>query len=147
SVKRAQRGEAAAPELPMIGRAAELDLLGNALAAALAGDGSVTGIAAEAGMGKSRLIAEFARQARTRDIRVATGECQAFGNNTSYFAWREIWHTLFGIDDDASDEQKVRKVEAELAAIDSALVPRVPLLSAVLDLSIEDNELTAAFDA
>ena len=91
SVKRAQRSEAATSELPMIGRAVELNLLTAGLDAALAGNGSVIGIAADAGMGKSRLIAEFARQARTRGILVATGECQAFGSNTSYFAWREIW--------------------------------------------------------
>ena len=95
-------------------------------------NGSVIGIAADAGMGKSRLIAEFVRQARTRGVLVATGECQAFGSNTSYFAWREIWRTLFGVDDALPGEDKARNVETELAAIDTALVARAPLLSAVL---------------
>ena len=147
SVKRAQRRESATSELPMIGRSVELSLLAAGLDSARAGNGSVIGIAADAGMGKSRLIAEFARQARTRGVLVAFGECQAFGSNTSYFAWREIWRTLFGIDDALPDEDKAHNVEAALAAIDTALVARAPLLSAVLDVSIEDNDLTASFDA
>lgn len=147
SVKRAQRSEAAISELPMIGRLPELARLTAALDAALAGNGAVIGIAADAGMGKSRLIAEFARQAGTRDVLVVTGECQAFGSNTSYFAWRDIWHTLFGVDDALPFEDKTRNVEAELAAIDPALVARAPLLCAVLNVQIEDNDLTASFDA
>jgi class 3 adenylate cyclase/tetratricopeptide (TPR) repeat protein len=147
SVKRVHRGEAGTSALPMIGRAVELNLLASSLNAALAGDGSVVGIAAEAGMGKSRLIAAFAEQAAARGIRVATGECQAFGSNMSYFPWREIWHTLLGLDDTLPDGDKAGKVEAELAAIDPALVARAPLLSAVLDIVIGDNDLTASFDA
>jgi class 3 adenylate cyclase len=79
SIKRALRSEAATSELPMIGRSVELNRLTAALDAALAGNGSVVGIAADAGMGKSRLIAEFARQARSRGVILATGDCQAFG--------------------------------------------------------------------
>ena len=62
-------------------------------AAARAG-GRIVGISAEAGMGKSRLVAEFVREARRRGLRVAFGECQSFGTSTSYFVWREIWRTL-----------------------------------------------------
>jgi class 3 adenylate cyclase len=81
SARRAQARDTAAPQLQMIGRTAELALLSASLDAALAEEGSVVGIAAEAGMGKSRLIAEFARQAAERGVRVAAGECQAFGSN------------------------------------------------------------------
>ena len=47
------------------------------------GDGRIVGIAAEAGMGKSRLVAEFVRAARRRGLFVAFGECQSFGMDTS----------------------------------------------------------------
>jgi class 3 adenylate cyclase/tetratricopeptide (TPR) repeat protein len=147
SVRHAERGDAKAAALPMIGRSTELDLLESRLDAAMAGTGSVAGIAAEAGMGKSRLIAEFRRRTEARGVEVVTGECQAFGRNASYFAWRQIWTALFGCDEALSAEDKRRNIEAALAAIDIALVRRAPLLSAVLDLVIDDNELTAAFDA
>ena len=86
--------------LPMFGRAAELEHLGTQLDEAFSGNGRVVGISAEAGMGKSRLVAEFVRGVRRRGQVVAFGECQAYGSNTGYFAWREIWRTLFHLHDD-----------------------------------------------
>src|SRR5262249_6872463 len=85
--------------LSMVGRDDEMALLGRQLEEALGGSGGVVGIAADAGMGKSRLVAEFVRGVRRRGHIVAFGECQPFGRNTSYFAWREIWRTLFHLRD------------------------------------------------
>ena len=117
------------------------------LEAALAGSGAVVGISAEAGMGKSRLVAEFVRSVRRRGHVVAFGECQAFGRNTSYFAWREIWRTLFHLRDDEPEEAQLARLEADLEQIDPELVARMPLLEPVVDLQIPDNDLTRAFDA
>ena len=133
--------------LPMFGRDAELAFLGEKLDVALTGYGAVVGIAAEAGMGKSRLLAEFVRSLRRRGHLVAYGECQAFGRNTSYFVWREVWRTLFHLRDDESEEAQLARLESELAAIDPELVARLPLLEPVVDLSIPDNDLTQSFDA
>ena len=58
--------------LPIFGREAELAALDEALADALSGRGRVLGISAEAGLGKSRLVAEFVRDARRRGIFLAT---------------------------------------------------------------------------
>ncbi|MEO8303520.1 MAG: tetratricopeptide repeat protein [Betaproteobacteria bacterium] len=134
-------------ELPMVGRQSELDTFTAKLDEALASRGQIVGISAEAGMGKSRLAAEFARMARERDIVVALGECQSFGTNTGYFVWRGVWSALFHLDGSLPDVDQVKSLEAELAAIDPALVPRAPLLGGLLDLPISDNELTAQFDA
>ncbi len=134
-------------ELELVGRRAELATLDEGLEAALAGEGRIVGIAAEAGMGKSRLVAEFVRGARRRGVVVAFGECQSFGTNSSYFVWREIWRRLLQVEDADSDAEQRRAVEATLEAIDPALVPRAPLLETVLGLEIPDNDLTAALDA
>ncbi len=134
-------------QLELIGRRAELGRLDAALDATLAGDGRIIAVAAEAGMGKSRLIAEFVRSARRRGLFVAYGECQSFGTNASYFVWREIWQRLFGVEDDESPTRQRRRVIASLEAIDPSLVARAPLLSAVLGLDLPDNELTSTFDA
>ena len=137
----------AAYEQPIVGRAVELDAIKAKLGDVLAGHGHIVGISGEAGMGKSRLVAEFVRTAIPPGVVVAIGECQAYGTNTSYFVWREIWSTLFGLDDSLPEGEQVRALEAELAAIDRALVPRAPLLRGLLDLRIPDNELTLRFDA
>ena len=146
SKRRASRRQAGY-ERAIVGRRAELERIGAKLDAALEGNGGVIGIAAEAGMGKSRLAAEFARTARQRGALVAVGECQSYGTNTSYFVWREIWSTLFRLDDSLPEADQVQAVLAALAAIDPALVPRAPLLQGILDLPIPDNDLTAQFDA
>ena len=133
-------------ELPIVGRRAELGQLDARLDQARGGRGQVVGIAADAGMGKSRLVAEFVRNARRAGLNVAFGECQAFGTTTSYLAWREVWRTLFGVDEAASVERQRAAIERALSAIDPALLPRAPLLEAVVGIAIPDNELTAAFD-
>ena len=147
SSKRHASRRQATSELPIIGRRTELEILAARLDDALDGRGQIVGVSGDAGMGKSRLVAEFARTAERRDIAVALGECQSYGTNTSYFVWRAIWSTLFRLDDTLQPEAQVRALEAELAAIDPSLVPRAPLLDGLLDLPIADNDLTATFDA
>jgi adenylate cyclase len=134
-------------ELPLIGRQVELAALDEALEASMGGAGRILAIAAEAGMGKSRLVAEFVRSARRRGLFVAFGECQSFGTNSSYFVWREIWRRLLRIDDAADPTRQRAEVEEELRKIDPGLVARAPLLETVLGLELPDNELTSAFDA
>jgi adenylate cyclase len=134
-------------ELALVGRRAELEALDSALELTVAGDGRIVGIAADAGMGKSRLVAEFVRSARRRGLLVAFGECQSFGTNTSYFVWREIWRRLFDLDDEAAPDTQRARIDEALRAIDPRLVDRAPLLGTVLGLAIPDTELTAAFDA
>ncbi len=146
SKRHASRAQARS-ELPIVGRRAELETIDAKLDETLAGRGQIVGIAAEAGMGKSRLAAEFARTAERRGIVVAVGECQSYGTNTGYFVWRTVWATLFRLNDSMPDDEQVRALEKELAAIDPALVPRAPLLGGLLDLPIPDNDLTASFDA
>jgi class 3 adenylate cyclase/tetratricopeptide (TPR) repeat protein len=134
-------------ELPLIGRAAELDVLEAALTEAIGGQSRIVGIAAEAGMGKSRLVAEFVRSARRRGLFVGFGECQSFGATTPYLVWREIWRRLLRVDDAMADEQQVAQIEAELQTVDHGLVARAPLLGGLLGIEIPDNDLTTAFDA
>ncbi len=134
-------------ELELIGRREELARLDEALELTIAGDGRIVGISAEAGMGKSRLVAEFVRSARRRGLLVTFGECQSFGTDTSYFVWREIWRRLFQLEDDHTIAQQLAQIEARLASVDPGLVPRAPMLSTILGLDIPDNDLTSTLDA
>jgi class 3 adenylate cyclase/tetratricopeptide (TPR) repeat protein len=134
-------------DLPIVGRRLELAELRAGLERATDGNGSLIGVSADAGVGKSRLVAEFVRLVRARGTLVAFGECQAFGTNTSYRVWQEIWRRLLGLDGvhAASEQQEV--VVRALEEIDPGLVPRAPLLGAVLGIAIPDSELTRGLDA
>ncbi len=134
-------------QLPLVGRIDELSVLDAALSDVIRGRGHVIGIAAEAGMGKSRLLAEFVRNARRQGHLVAFGECEAFGTKTAYFVWREIWRRLLDLDDDLPEARQVELLEERLAAVSPSLVARAPLLDDVVGLTIPDSELTQSFDA
>ena len=133
--------------LPMVGREAELNLIKEKLEAVVTGRGQVVGITGEAGVGKSRLLAEVVHLVNTRSLPLYGGECEAYGTNTNYLVWRKIWENLFGINPNDDLSTQVNHLEHVLEAISPALMPRLPLLGALLNLAIPDNELTQSFEA
>ncbi|WP_423225750.1 tetratricopeptide repeat protein [Candidatus Amarolinea aalborgensis] len=151
--------------LPMVGRKSELALIESRLAAARAGQGQIITIMGEAGMGKSRLVAEVIRVAGDRGFSSFAGECESYGTNSSYLVWQNIWRGLLSVDSDALEEtagddthettgsatnvttRQIERLETSLRQIDPTLVPRLPLLGLLLNLSIPDNDLTRTFDA
>ncbi len=133
--------------LPMVGREAELALIAGKLDEAVTGSGQIVGITAEAGLGKSRLVAEVVRLATERQLLGYGGECQSYGTNISYLVWQPIWRSFFGVDPTLPLADQIAALEAQLASIDPTLLPRLPLLGAVLNLPIPDSDLTRSFDA
>lgn len=132
---------------PLVGRGRELALLARRFADVEAGAGRIVVVDGEAGLGKSRLLAEAVALARARGLRIHSGECQAFGAHTSYFPWQEIWAGLLDVDRTADVPEQLGMLERSLAGIDEALLPRLPLLGTVLGLPIPDTELTGGLDA
>jgi hypothetical protein len=104
--------------LPMVGRGAELALIREKIKQALGGRGQIVGITGEAGMGKSRLVAEAIHVAHENQLAGYGGECQSYGTNTSYLVWQDIWWSFFEIDPSASLDDQVRGLENQLNRID-----------------------------
>ncbi|HEY3066056.1 MAG TPA: AAA family ATPase [Methylomirabilota bacterium] len=71
--RRARAGAVA--EVPLIGRTDEVRALVEALESAAAADGGLVVISGEAGIGKTRLLAELPTLARYRGVRVLLGHC------------------------------------------------------------------------
>ena len=133
--------------LPMVGRDDELAVFAQAFDDVVSGAGRVVAVAAEAGRGKSRLIAEVVRNISAAGVDVAWGEAQNFGRTTSYLVWREAWRTLLNVDDDADEGSQRRELTRRLGAISQDHARRAPLLAAVVGIDLRDNELTKSFDA
>jgi class 3 adenylate cyclase/predicted ATPase len=133
--------------LPMVGRSAELALLVEKLELTAQSQGQTVSIVAEAGMGKSRLIAEMIHRAYALGFVGYGGECQSHGTTTPYLVWRNIWRGFFAIDTHASQAEQIHQAERALAQLDATFLPRLPLLGLALNLPIPDNELTHALDA
>jgi adenylate cyclase len=128
--------------LPMIGRQEELALVNEKLNLALQGRGQVIGITAEAGMGKSRLIAEIIRLARKRGFIGYGGACQSSGTTTAYLVWQPIWQAFFDLDPEMPQRRQMRLLEGELEDRVPERVEGLPLLGLVLDLPLPENEFT-----
>ncbi|HEV7717922.1 MAG TPA: adenylate/guanylate cyclase domain-containing protein [Arsenicitalea sp.] len=84
---------------PLVGREKEFDLLREKLLALDSGIGSVVAITGEAGLGKSRLVAELRQLlSEPRDKAVAWFESRAisYGQSIPYYAWRQIGRQMVG---------------------------------------------------
>lgn len=132
--------------LPMVGREAELALIGAKRRLAWRGQGQAVAITAEAGLGKSRLAAEAIRLAYEQGFAGYGGECPSYGAQTPYLVWQSVWRGLFGLDANAPLAEQSAALAARLAEIDASLVARLPLLGPAVNLPIPDNDLTAAMD-
>ena len=133
--------------LPMVGREEQLTLIDEKLSLTSSGIGQVIGVLGEAGVGKSRLIAEGIHLASEGGLTSFGGECESYGQNTSYLVWQPIWRAFFKIDSSQSLGEQVDLLQYQLNQVDPLLVQRLPLLSAVLNITLADNEFTESFDA
>jgi len=106
------------------------------------GSGRTVVVEGEAGIGKSHLLADLAREARALGIRVVAGAADAIEQRTPYHAWRGVFSALLGVDDAPDLAERRRRVLARLAG-DADLERLAPLLDAVFPLDLPENELTA----
>lgn len=132
--------------IPMVGRKQELDMIGGWLREAIDGRGQVIELIADAGMGKTRLMHECIQSTVNLGFRIFRGDCQTFGSSTQYRPWWPIWRDYFSLEGNLAESEAARKVEAILSSIGPNLVQRLPLLSSVLNLPLQDNEFTEKFD-
>jgi class 3 adenylate cyclase/tetratricopeptide (TPR) repeat protein len=132
--------------LPLVGRETELHVARENIEHALQGRGHILGVVAEAGMGKSRFVAEVARLAQARGFACYASACLSYGVNSSYLVWQSLLRSVLGLREQSPDGI-IQQLTQQLAAIDASLAQRLPLLSAVLAVPIPDNDLTRSMDA
>lgn len=128
--------------LPMVGREKELGIINDKLDLAAKGKGQIIAIVAEAGLGKSRLVAEVIRSARRKGFVGYGGACQSDGIHTPYLAWKSIWGAFFNVDPDMLLRKQMRNIEDEIQDRAPDRLGAIPLLNAVLDLNIPENDFT-----
>ncbi len=144
--KRALRLQEPPYVLPMVGRQRELQLIDQKLDEAMQGKAQVIGIVAEAGLGKSRLVAEAIRLARRKGFAGYGGVCQADSVDAPYQAWKSIWTAFFNVDAAAPLKKQLRMLEGEIDAYASHRSPALPLLGILLGIDIPANEFTRTLE-
>ncbi len=126
----------------LFGRAAERAVLTERLAQLRAGEKGVVVLEGEAGIGKSRLVADLAAQGRARDMTVLQGAGDAVEKTTPYHAWRPVFTQLLGLSGMTDAPQRRAQVLKGLQA-ERELLRLAPLLNDVLPLDLPDDELTS----
>jgi class 3 adenylate cyclase/tetratricopeptide (TPR) repeat protein len=122
------------PQLPLVGRERELEVLSEAIAAARRGAGTLIELVGETGSGKSRLLAETHELAQGMTVLRCT--CEVVSRETPYFPWRELMRQLLGVESDDPAEQVRARLEAEVRRHEPDLIPWMPLIAIVVDVPV-----------
>jgi class 3 adenylate cyclase/DNA-binding winged helix-turn-helix (wHTH) protein len=127
----------ARPLSRFVGRARELALLHERLEQTVDGQGQVIGIAGEPGLGKSRLLSEFAWSLDGQPVTYCEGQCLAYGSATPYLPVLALLRQRCGITDGDSPVVITTKVHQALREVDIAPEEGAPVLLRLLDVPIE----------
>ncbi len=144
-------------ESPLVGRDAEMATLREAAERLQAGVGGIVTIVGEAGLGKSRLVAEVRREcsgsagcqpaaqgdadyqsAVRTEIRWVEGRCLSYGTSIAYLLWLDVLRGLLGVTAEDSPE-RVRDIlweRAQTLCPDSA-ERYLPYLARLLSLPLD----------
>ena len=124
-----------------VGRARELTLLRDHLAAAVGGQGQVVGVVGEPGMGKTRLLTEFCRQVPGDQVTVYVGHCLSYGQATPYLPVRDLLRQLCGLVEGAEPAEHTATVQQRLHESGVTGEDDVALLLQILDLPVAPEVL------
>lgn len=131
---------------PIVGRAGELAVLGDRLAGLGRGQGAVVAIIGDAGLGKSRLLAEFRDDWQSRSDGSGLwleGRAISYGQSIPYLPWRQITRQILGV----SEMEPAAAVRASIEAFARAhALPEadVPLIETMLSVDSEASRARVA---
>ena len=126
-----------------VGRRTEVGALNEAAHRAKHGLGQVIALVGEAGVGKSRLVAEFVPLLRADGWLVLEAGSVPYGKATAYQPVIDLLKAYFVIED-RDDEVKVReKVSGKLVNLHPALLPALSPILALLNAPPDDPEWRA----
>src|SRR4029453_18290653 len=126
-----------------VGRERGRDLLRGSFDAAAAGQGQVAFVVGEAGIGKSRLLAEFRAGIADVPHLWVEGHCASYGTTTAFLPLVDGLRRAWGIDDQDDEAGARAKVDAAVGALGDDLAWSQPFLRQVLGLAAADRAAAA----
>ena len=127
---------------PFVGRERELRLLLEAFERARGGHGQVAFLVAEAGMGKSRLLAVL-RQRIAGEAGWQEGHCLSFGRAMTFHPLVDLLRRQLAIEDVDGEVAVAAKIEHGLTGIGPGLASAAPYLRTLLSVDPGDAEVRA----
>jgi len=121
----------------MVGRQKQLDLLMGHLSRTIAGEGSIVSLIGEAGIGKSRLIAEFKRAEGIEKIILLEGRALSIGKNLSFHPIIDMIKTWSGVQESDSQEVSAVKVHDAIREISPDRVEEIfPFIATMMGIKL-----------
>jgi predicted ATPase len=130
--------------LPLVGRAAELELLSAHLLSTRQGHGAFVELVGEPGIGKSRLIDEIT--ARASGHLVLKAQCDEYSALVPYAQLRVIGRRCLGIDAAVDQAQAGAALTDCVRRQAPELMPWLPLLAVVIDATVLPTAEASALD-
>ena len=122
---------------PLVGRNAEIAAMRACVNRLLDGQGSILSVIGEAGLGKSRLMAEIRRDFLHKDILWLEGRTLSYGQKLSYWPFKEILKAYGGITEDDNDTTAWEKLEAKISGLFGETMDEIlPYLAILLDIEV-----------
>ncbi len=121
---------------PIVGREREIELLSGRLRGLAAGQGQIIALVGEAGLGKSRLVAEIVQGSPEAFAR-AEGRCLSFASTQPYLPLKEALTGLLDLPTLEDGESRMGRLRDRLSAAE------VPFIGTLLGLPLRDDELEA----
>lgn len=140
-VRTVREGKHGIPGLhsPMVGRAEEFRQLQSSLENLKAGTGCTISIIGEAGLGKSRLVAE-ARQTGPDGIFWVEGRALSYTSDMSFWPARSILHGFIGVIEETLPAEVGLALHEDIARLMPEKTPEVyPYLARLLDVPVEES--------
>jgi adenylate cyclase len=110
----------------LVGRSRELEFLDDCFERARGGRGQAVSIVGDAGTGKSRLAHELRSRLEGRALGAWRADCLPHGETAPFRVVTEFMRASFGLEQGEPENVQVRKVEAVISQLDSALAWAVP---------------------
>jgi len=131
---------------PLVGREVELGVLNRALERLTTGVGGIVTLVGEAGIGKSRLVAELRKCDVAAAPRWEEGRCLSYGASITYLLWLDLLRSILGM----SVEDSPVALRDALKQLVQTLCPEqsddvYPYLGQLMSLPLEaEDEATVA---
>jgi class 3 adenylate cyclase/tetratricopeptide (TPR) repeat protein len=124
----------------MVGRERELDRLELQVMKAINGEGSVINIIGEAGIGKSRLVAELRKRDVIKRVNLLEGRAISTGRNLSFHPFIDVFKQWARIREDDGEAVALGKLEASVRNVCSEEVYEVlPFVATLMGMKLPNR--------
>jgi len=123
-----------------VGRAVELETVRKVLERVQAGYGEVVALVGEPGVGKSRLVWEFAQPLRSQGWRVLESSAASYGKTIPYLCVIDLLKAFFQVEAEDDARTVGEKVKKTVLALDPTLHPALAPLLTLFEVPVEDPQ-------